>query len=380
MLPSFYQICFSSQLKHTQYLTLQILVFLLQVHKHVSIERLATVMPYPVLFESRRRGIQRFLSLQKLQVELLWFPLIKYILRNFIKGQRPLMLAIDRTQWRNKNIFVISLIWEQRAIPLFWQILPKRGSSNILEQQKLIRPVLHLLKKYEIIILGDREFGSVKLAKWLSERNVKFVFRVKQERYIKQEEQEYQRLSELGLMPGTNFYLSGVQVTKQKGFGQFDIAGYWQRKYRHKSPPEPWYLLTNLGSLTSAISAYKHRSSIEAMFKDCKTGGYNLEKSHTIDERLNNLILIIAIAYSCAWLRGRQIKNMGIHKYIGRIKEFKRIPRRHSSFWVGLYGQLWIEGMELCNKLVTDLMQNRRNKLPHFQRGLRAAALIQAII
>jgi hypothetical protein len=38
----------------------------------------------------------------------------------------------------------------------------------------------------------------------------------------------------LGLLPGTSFYLSDVKVTKQKGFGTFDIAGYWRRKYRGK--------------------------------------------------------------------------------------------------------------------------------------------------
>ncbi len=377
MLPTFYQTCFQQQLKQTQYLTLQILVFLLQSYKNVSIERLATVMPYPVLFESRRRAIQRFLILPILKVELLWFPLIKYIVRKYFKESRVLTLAIDRTQWRDKNIFVISLIWDKRAIPVFWQILSKRGSSNLGEQQKLISPVLSLFKKYKIIILGDREFGSVKLASWLCEKKVGFALRVKQERYIKQEGQEYQRLNGLGLIPGTGFYLTGIQVTKQKGFGKFDIAGYWQRKNRQKSLDEPWYLLTNLGSLTTAISAYKRRSGIEAMFKDCKTGGYNLEKSHAADQRLISLILLIAIAYSCAVLAGKKIKNMGIQKYLGRIKELKRIPRRHSSFWVGLYGQLWMENLEFCHELVVNLMRLRRNKLPNFQRGMRAAALIR---
>ena len=98
MTKTFYQICWERQLKQTQYLTLQILVFLLQAHKHVSIERLATVMPYPVLFESRRRGIQRFLMLPILKVETLWFPIIKYIVRTYIKSTKALTLTIDRTQ------------------------------------------------------------------------------------------------------------------------------------------------------------------------------------------------------------------------------------------------------------------------------------------
>jgi hypothetical protein len=65
------------------------------------------------------------------------------------------MLAIDRTQWRHNNLFFISQIWSQRAIPLYWEILPKRGSTNLQEQQNLITPVLDLLQDYQIIILGD---------------------------------------------------------------------------------------------------------------------------------------------------------------------------------------------------------------------------------
>ena len=73
-----------------------------------------------------------------------------------------------------------------------------------------------------------------------------------------------------------------------------------------------WYLLTNLGDLKQSIDTFKCRSGIETMFKDCKTGGYNLEKSHANNQRLKSLILLIAIAYSCALLQGQKIKRMGI--------------------------------------------------------------------
>jgi len=61
-------------------------------------------------------------------------------------------------------------------------------------------------------------------------------------------------------MPGTSFYFRGVEVTKQKGFGNFDIVGYWQRKYRGHQFKEGWYLLTNIGSVKAAIKAFKCRS------------------------------------------------------------------------------------------------------------------------
>ena len=45
------------KLKSAEYLTLKILVYLLQSQKQVSIELLATLMPYPIQFESRRRSL-----------------------------------------------------------------------------------------------------------------------------------------------------------------------------------------------------------------------------------------------------------------------------------------------------------------------------------
>jgi hypothetical protein len=115
---------------------------------------------------------------------------------------------------------------------------------------------------------------------------------------------------------------------------------------------------------------------IEAMFKDCKTGGYNLEKSHANHQPLNSMILLMAIAYSCAILQGKKIKNMGIQKYVGRLTESGRSTRRHSSFWIGLYGQCWVIGMEFVSEIVIELMRVRRNKLPFFQRGMQGKRIL----
>ena len=100
------------------------------------------------------------------------------------------------------------------------------------------------------------------------------------------------------------------------------------------------------------------------------------EKSHANNQRLNSLILLIAIAYSCALLHGQKIKTMGIQKYVCRLTEYGRSIRRHSSFWIGLYGQCWVVGMEFCQDIIIELMRIRRNKLPFFQRGMRAMSLI----
>ncbi|MHC5780093.1 MAG: IS4 family transposase, partial [Nostoc sp.] len=81
------------------------------------------------------------------------------------------------------------------------------------------------------------------------------------------------------------------------------------------------------------------RFDIEEMFRDFKKGGYNLEDTKVSGERLISIILLISIAYTSATIQGQEIKRKGVQKYVGRIKEYGRTERRHSSFYIGLYGQ-----------------------------------------
>jgi hypothetical protein len=86
--------------------------------------------------------------------------------------------------------------------------------------------------------------------------------------------------------------------------------------------------------------------------------------------------LLIAIAYTCAIIKGCAIKQMGFQKYVGRVQELGRSVRRHSNFWIGLYGECWVAGSEVCQDLVSELMRIRSNKRPFFQKGIRARTLI----
>lgn len=58
---------------------------------------------------------------------------------------------------------------------------------NLREQKELIRPVIQVFKGYGILVLGDREFHSVKLANWLDSKGIDFVLRQKQGTYIQRE-------------------------------------------------------------------------------------------------------------------------------------------------------------------------------------------------
>jgi len=161
------------------------------------------------------------------------------------------------------------------------------------------------------------------------------------------------QLSDLGLSPGMMFYLNGMRVTKQKGFAQFNIGCKWKRKYWGWAPDEGWFILTNLADLESTVLAYKKRFGIEEMFRDFKKGGYNLEGTGVKGDRLIVLVLLIAIAYTTATTQGKKVQRMGLQKYIGRVKEARRTERRHSSFYIGLYGEQRCRRVSLRRRLRT---------------------------
>ena len=161
MLHSLYQNHLENQLVPSELLFFNILINVLQNVKKVSLEKIATALPIPILFESKRKKIQRFLSAPTFNIKTLWLPIIKdWLARNFSDNQ-PIYLVIDRTIWKRKNLIMISIIYDSRAISVYFELLPKLGSSNFTEQKRVFSQVLPLFKKYKIIVLGDREFCSV---------------------------------------------------------------------------------------------------------------------------------------------------------------------------------------------------------------------------
>ena len=370
-----YQKILQNELNQSTYLLLTLIVAALQLLKQVKVEAIAEALPLPILFESRRKKLRRFLRLDKLTIETIWFPCIKSLLAKMFQPNDTVYVAIDRTSWGVINILMVSIIYDHRAWPIYWNFLEKKGSSNLLEQQEVLQKSLELISEYKIVVLGDREFCSPRLGNWLGERGVYFCLRQKCDTKIKKEGDLYQELRELKLIPGMKIFLNDKQVTKQKGFGTFNVACKWKRNYRGFTSKEPWYILTNLESLDVAIIAYQKRFSIEEMFRDFKAGGYNLEGSQLGAEMLSKLLIIVAIAYTSATLQGKQIKQMGIQKYIARPETKVKGQRRHSSFYIGQHLLNWLRLNQLCQEIVNELLQINRRWLRHYQKGQRAMEL-----
>jgi hypothetical protein len=110
-----------------------------------------------------------------------------------------------------------------------------------------------------------------------------------------------------------------------------------------------------------------------------------------------------AIAYSFSTIKGKAIKSIGQQQYIGRQRKIKqsltrkrvgnspshnirrvtadvgecKTHSRHSNFWVGLYGDVWIITREFVAQWVEELMRVNLNKFSFYQKGLRAITIIK---
>lgn len=295
-------------------------------------------------------------------------------------------MVLDRTQWSDINIFMITVIWNHRGIPIFWDILDKKGASNLGEQKALIRPIIKLLKKYHLIIIGDREFHSIKLCNWLTEENkgkkrkIDFIFRQKENTYYQENEQEYQQLSKIKLSKGIKQIKLNVKVTKYRGFSQQNLVIYQRKKKKNKNKKiDKWLLLTSLENTEQVVSIYSKRMGIETMFKDYKSGGYNLEGSKAKKQRLCSLLLLIAISYTGNILTGKKLKRKKQERYINRGREKGSKQRRQSNFWVGIYGKEWIDFKEEIQENIKKIMELNKNKLWCYRRGIRAKEKIREI-
>ena len=318
------------------------------------------------------KKVQRFLTLGAFSLNTLWRSILTVFLTEQIDEQTTVYVAIDRTTWREVNLLMASVVWRGRAIPLYCQLMTNLGNSNYAEQTELLSEALPILCAYKVVVLGDREFCSVDLARWLGNQGYGFCLRQKKSTWMKTTDKAWERLSEVGLQPGSQCFYNAVTLTKSKGFGKAHLAGKWKRRYYGFAPDEPWFILTNLDTLDEAIKAYQKRFDIEEMFRDFKAGGYSLERCRAQGRRFLAIILLISIAYLCATARGQTFKRRALQKYIARPERYDQPDRRHSAFHVGLAAYRWVPFWPRCQQQVFELLAIDRNKIRYHLKGLKA--------
>lgn len=185
----------------------------------------------------------------------------------------------------------------QFAFPLLWGALPKAGNSNFKERIDLLQLFIKIFGSKKILFLtGDREFIGKKWIDFLMKEKIPFFIRIKENRLIDHgEEKKY-----------LTFFFKHLQ-TGQKRFLECDLDGY--RVYlagTRSSAGELVIIMSNQDKREKILGIYKQRWTIERLFFNSKTNGFNLEDTHLKHlSRIENLMAVIASAMVLSFLAGQ---------------------------------------------------------------------------
>lgn len=297
--------------------TLSWLALLIMQHGTICLWRLAAHVNTKAMTQSVRRRFYRFFQYVKL--DCAFTARVVMDLLN-LRG-KPWVLAMDRTNRdfgkATINILMISVIWKGMGIPLIRVLLPNAGNSDtktricLLDRLKKIFPDLKIAS-----LMGDREFIGDGWMAYLKRNKIGFILRLRENQYVTRDGYETWTIA---------------RIAQRLTVGQKLIIKGWCRLGSNGGSPEVRLVILRLktGELLAlacserpkrALQDYRRRWSIETMFSNLKTKGFNMEDTPITDRnKLSTLLAVLALAISfavktgvaAARLRAIPIKNHG---------------------------------------------------------------------
>lgn len=298
------------------------LIALLKVQT-VCLTKLANAFSGKANKKSKVRRMQRFLADFNLD-----FNEIARLLWSFLDfDHQKVVLLLDRTNWQfgtnDLNILMLSVAYKGVAVPLFWNLLDKKGNSDQTERIALVERFVAVFGIECIDYLSaDREFIGQKWLNYLQERQIAFVIRIRENALVNAQKgvQVKHLFRHLKVNEG-HFYQKTRQIYGVKVF----ISA-------RRNAKDTLILISSCFTLLS-VEKYRRRWEIETMFKAFKTHGFHLEDSHiTHLERFEKLLALLSIAFYWAYhtgiLKDKEIAPIQIIKSTGK--------QEYSFFMYGL--------------------------------------------
>ena len=266
------------------------------VVRTVTLSCLASAINPLVFPESNEKRLKRFFR----QVSLDKTSFARLMLKLIPLNERY-VLSLDRTNWSigrcELNILMLAVCYQGIAFPLVWQRLDKKGNSNSGERLDLIDVLLGVLPADKIeAVVADREFVGKAWFKGLRQRRLAFVMRLKNNTRIVSEGRIKSVTARYDYLAKGQSYVCPKRVW---------IYGLRLQLALTKSAEGELVALACTDKPERALVCYAQRWNIECLFSALKTRGFNLEDTRlTQTDKLDNLIAMLAIAFSWAHLLG----------------------------------------------------------------------------
>lgn len=294
-----------------------------------SLQKIGEGLEEEIDVESRVKKVKRFLKSKYTDYQCFFMPLIGSFMSGLPLTSR-LFLSIDGSVvGKDCMALMVSVVHGKRAIPLAWLVRrQKKGHMSVeahLEVLALVRELLPSGVK-EVILLGDGEFDSVDLQMFATAQGWKYVLRTAKNALIETWEKESFHLGDC--YPNEeedSFWIEEAYLSERK-YGPVNCLVCHQRIFEH-----PIYLVSSLESAIEAQKAYQKRFSIETIFGDLKSRGFNLQKVRVKDpDMLSNLLIIVALAFLMVF-------TLGLHQNQVKMSRIVRKDRtcHYSIFQIG---------------------------------------------
>ena len=238
----------------------------------------------------RIKRLWRFASNPRIQLPPVFLGLIQWML----SPDRPVVVALDWTTVGEFRLLCANVVVARRAVPLAWRVVRTGEFSEQIKsrndaEEQVIAFLREALADYSWVLVADRGFARADLFKKLSEWGIRYVIRACGNPWVKTQEYE------------------GPLDSFPRGAGRarrYEKVWYHRRAQvpvnlvvTHEEPaPEPWYLITNVAGVQPVVKWYRQRMAIEESFRDAKTGlGLKCLRLSRAD-RVERMMILVAIA------------------------------------------------------------------------------------
>jgi len=227
----------------------------------VHLSRIANQIPGSAKLLSITKRLSRFLNNPAIRVREWYEPIARQWLQAQWQTLGEIRLIVDGTKVGfGHQLLMVALSYRSRAIPIAWTWLKhKRGHSSALKQMALLNYVRTLLPLgAAVFLVGDSEFGSVDVLKWLNQWHWFYVLRQKSDTKIWLEpEKAWKSFGSFVNKSGQSRWLGYGYLTEKKIFPT-SLLVHWK-----SGEDQPWCLATNLPDQEMALRYYRRRMWIE---------------------------------------------------------------------------------------------------------------------
>lgn len=298
------------------------LVAVLTQARHVHLSKLAEKLDREGSEESREQWVRRQLDNRTMDTRDIFKPMAQCLLKGLV-GQ-SVYLILDPTDLDAERCTVmIMLAYRGRALPLIWMSFEiKPGAIGDTVTLLLAELKQWLPEGSQVYLLADREFHGTDMLALICAQGWIPVVRGKGSTGVTLPDGSQCPMSELAPAVGHMAFYDSIYLAADQ-VGPFSLSTSCAPAKPGK-PLDPWFILSTDLAGPQMIYLYEKRFWIEETFRDFKSYGFHYNETGVRDpDRLDRLVLIIALA--CWWVMavGIWLHRMGLRREVDRSKRPK---------------------------------------------------------